>query len=81
MAWGPKRGPKGPDQSATRIAITKLARLEEKCFGPRHKKTDFYEYLEGVLKLYLVWKDQDCAGKEAREVLLEMYPGKVKISQ
>jgi hypothetical protein len=59
--------------------ITELARLEKKCFGPRHKKTDFYEYLEGVFDLYLMWKDRDCAGKGAKRVLAELYPGRVKI--
>ena len=78
MAWGPKRR-HGPDPVATRAAITKLARLEKKCFGPRHKKTDFYEYLDEVLKLYLMWKDGNCAGKAAKGVLAELYPGRVKI--
>lgn len=81
MAWGPKRsqGPgAGPDPVAKRAAITKLKRLEKRAFGPRHKKTDFYEYLDGVLKLYLRWKDRRYAG-EARRVLAELYPGRVKI--
>jgi hypothetical protein len=78
MAWGPKRSER-PNPSATRAAITKLAQLEKKCFGPRHKKTDFYEYLEGVFDLYLMWKDRNCAGKGAKEVLAELYPDKVKI--
>ena len=78
MAWGPER-PQRPRPSETRAAITKLARLEKKCFGPRHKKTDFYEYLEGVFDLYLMWKDRNCAGKGAKEVLEEMYPRSVKV--
>ena len=78
IARGPKR-PQRPRPSETRAAITKLARLEKKCFGPRHKKTDFYEYLEGVLDLYLMWKDRNCAGKAAKGVLAELYPGRVEI--
>ena len=78
MAWGPKR-PQGPHPLATAAAITELARLEKWAFRPRHKKTDFYEYLDGVLNLYLKWKDQNCAGKAAKGVLAEMYPDKVKI--
>ena len=78
MAWEPKRSER-PHPSATRAAITKLAKLETKCFGPRHKKTDFYKYLEGVFDLYLMWKNRNCAGKGAKEVLAELYPDKVKI--
>lgn len=78
MAWGPKRS-QGPDPVATGAAITKLERLEKMAFGPRHKKTDFYEYLDGVLKLYFRWKDRRYAGKETRRVLAELYAGKVKI--
>jgi hypothetical protein len=78
MAWGPKRPP-GLDPVATRAAIKKLARLEKWAFRPRHKRTDFYECLDGVLKLYLKWKDRNCAGKAAKRVLAEIYPDKVKI--
>ena len=78
MAWGPKR-PQGPHPLATAAAITELARLEKWAFRPRHKRTDFYEYLDGILKLYLKWKDRNCAGKGATRVLAEIYPDKVKI--
>ena len=36
--------------------IERLRELEEKVFGPRHGKYDFYDYLEEVWKLYLKWK-------------------------
>lgn len=36
--------------------IEPLRELEKKSFGPRHRKHDFYGYLEGVWKLYLKWK-------------------------
>src|ERR1700692_2239774 len=39
-----------------RSEIEKLRKLEEKAFGPRHGKYDFYPYLEGVWKLFLKWK-------------------------
>ena len=39
-----------------RSEIEKLRKLEEKAFGPRHGKYDFYAYLEGVWELYLKWK-------------------------
>ena len=32
-----------------------------------------------MLKLYLMWKDGNCAGKAAKGVLAELYPGRVKI--
>lgn len=32
-----------------------------------------------MLKLYLQWKDRNCAGKEARAVLAELEPKRVKI--
>jgi hypothetical protein len=78
MAWGPKR-PQRPRPSEAKAAITKLARLEKKCFGPRHKKTDFYDYLNGVFDLYLMWKDRNFAGNAAKEVLAELYPRSVKV--
>jgi hypothetical protein len=79
MALGKNGAQKGPHPFATRAAITQLARLERKSFGPRHKKTDFYEYLDGVLKLYLSWKDRNRAGKEARAVLAKMDQDRVKV--
>ena len=61
MAKGPQQAPKrpGPFSKAAIIDnyIKRLRRIEEGCFGARHKKTDFYKYLEAVLKLYLKWKD------------------------
>ena len=65
----------GGDKSCDHRACS----IRKKCFGPRHKKTDFYEYLEGVFDLYLMWKDRNCAGKAAKEVLAEMYPRSVKV--
>lgn len=36
--------------------IDRLRKLEEKAFGPRHGKNEFYDYLEEVWKLYQKWK-------------------------
>ena len=82
MTKGPQQAPEqtGPfSKAAVDNDIKRLRRIEEACFGPRHKKTDFYEYLEGVLKLYFKWKDGNFAGKAAKRVLAKLYPDRVKI--
>jgi hypothetical protein len=82
MTKGPQQAPEqtGPfSKAAVDNDIKRLRRIEEACFGPRHKKTEFYEYLEGVLKLYFKWKDGDFAGKAAKRVLAKLYPDRVKI--
>lgn len=43
-------------EAKIRGEIEVLRKLEEKAFGPRHGKYDFYAYLEEVWKLYLKWK-------------------------
>jgi len=43
-------------EAKIRGEIERLRKLEEKAFGPRHGKCDFYDYLEGVWDLYLKWK-------------------------
>ena len=43
-------------EAKIRSEIERLRKLEEKAFGPRHGKYDFYDYLEGVWDLYLKWK-------------------------
>ena len=58
--------------------IKGLRRIEEACFGPRHKKTDFYRYLRAVLKQYLRWKD-DNVEKKIKGELSDLYPKRVKI--
>jgi hypothetical protein len=58
--------------------IKRLLRIEKECFGPRHKRTDFYRYLKPVLKGYLEWKD-DKMRKESQRLLAELYPKRVKV--
>jgi len=58
--------------------IKRLRRIEAECFGPRHKKTDFYRYLKPVLKGYLKWKD-DKKRKKSQKLLAELYPKRVKV--
>ena len=53
--------------------------IRKKVLRTAAQKADFYEYLEGVFDLYLMWKDRNCAGKGAKEVLAEMYPRSVKV--
>ena len=44
-------------EAKIRSEIERLRKLEEKAFGPRHGKYDFYDYLEEVWELYLKWKE------------------------
>ena len=62
----------------TKREIEMLRKIEEKVFGPRHGKTDFYEYLEAVLKLYADWK---AGGKAKKRVprLARLYKAEVKL--
>ena len=82
MSKRPGRVPKrpGPFSKAAIIDnyIKRLRRIEEECFGPRHKRTDFYRYLKPVLKGYLKWKD-DKIRKESQRLLAELYPKRVKV--
>jgi hypothetical protein len=57
--------------------IKKLRALEETAFGPRHGKYDFYDYLEGVWKLYSKWKGANKAQSRARR-LASMYKFKLR---
>lgn len=49
-------------------AIEALRELERKVFGPRHGKTDFYEYLEGVFRLYSQWRADGKSKERAMQV-------------
>jgi len=62
----------------TKREIEVLRKIEEKVFGPRHGKTDFYEYLEAVLKLYADWKAGGKAKKRADRVA-RLYKAEVKL--
>src|SRR6185312_16317616 len=57
--------------------IEKLRILEEKAFGPRHGKYDFYVYLEKVWELYLSWKAANKAQSRAKR-LASMYKFKLR---
>ena len=65
-------------KAAREREIERLRRLERKAFGPRHKKTGFYDYLEAVWKLYLKWKAANKRLVRARQ-LAELYKDKVKL--
>ena len=55
-----------------RVQIKRLARSEERAFGPRSGRFDFYDYLEDVLKVYWSWQD-DKARKTRCEEVSELY--------
>jgi hypothetical protein len=57
--------------------IEALKELEKKAFGPRHRKTDFYRYLEGVLKLCRKWKEEKNR-KTRKEQLAKFYKIKLR---
>ena len=60
-----------------RDEIERLRALEEKAFGPRHGKYDFYEYLEEVWELYSKWKEANKAQAHAKR-LAAMYKFKLR---
>ena len=62
----------------TKREIETMRKIEEKVFGPRHGKTDFYEYLEAVLKLYADWKAGDKVKKRVPR-LARLYKNEVKL--
>lgn len=62
----------------TKREIETVRKIEEKVFGPRHGKTDFYEYLEAVLKLYADWKAGDKVKKRVPR-LARLYKDEVKL--
>jgi hypothetical protein len=47
--------------------IKELRRLENQAFGPRHRKTDFYEYLKAIYKAW-DWTDAKTASRVGRQV-------------
>jgi ribonuclease HI len=55
-------------QAEIKAAIEALRELEEKSFGPRHGKTDFYDYLEGVWRLHSLWRADGKSKERARQV-------------
>ena len=57
--------------------IERLRALEEKAFGPRHGKYDFYDYLEEVWELYSKWKEANTAQTRAKR-LASMYKFKLR---
>ena len=60
------------DDERLRAQIERLARSEERAFGPRSEQFDFYDYLEAVLKVYWSWKD-DGARKTRRARVRKLY--------
>ena len=60
-----------------RSEIEVLRALEERAFGPRHGKFDFYDYLDGVWKLYSKWKEANKAQTRAKR-LASMYKFKLR---
>jgi hypothetical protein len=64
-------------EAKIRSEIEVLRALEEKAFGPRHGKYDFYVYLEAVWKLYLKWKEARRTQARAKR-LAAMYKFKLR---
>jgi hypothetical protein len=64
-------------EAKIRSEIEVLRELEEKAFGPRHGKFDFYDYLEGAWKLYSKWKEANKAQTRAKR-LASMYKFKLR---
>ena len=64
-------------EAKIRSEIEMLRKLEEKAFGPRHGKYDFYDYLEGVWKLYLKWKGAKKSQTRAKRIS-SMYKFKLR---
>jgi hypothetical protein len=57
--------------------VEELRELEKKAFGPRHGKTDFYEYLEAVWNRYLKWKG-DNKRQARKKQLAKFYKVKLR---
>jgi hypothetical protein len=66
-------------EAKRKAEIEKLRELEKKAFGPRHGKTDFYEYLDGVLELYFKWKAAGKSQTRAKQ-LASIYEFKLRKS-
>jgi hypothetical protein len=58
---------KGSEDEAIKAKIEELRHLEAKSFGPRHGRTDFYEYLKGVYNAW-DWTDAKAAAEIGRQV-------------
>src|SRR5690349_3139998 len=52
-------------RSVVRREIRRLREMEEKCFGSRHGRHDFLEYLEEVFKCYRKWASAKTSYREA----------------
>jgi hypothetical protein len=61
-------GSKAPAwETAIKSKIETLRRLERKAFGPRHGKTDFYDYLKAIYKRW-DWTDPQESARVGRRV-------------
>jgi hypothetical protein len=76
MVWGKKTslrsGQHGPGKAKAweaeiKSKVEDLRQLEKQAFGPRHGKTDFYEYLKGIYNA-CNWTDLEEAARLARRV-------------
>jgi len=59
--------PTGIAAAAIKIKIRELRELERQSFGPRHGKTDFYRYLNGIYKAR-DWTDSAGSTRSAKDV-------------
>jgi hypothetical protein len=62
------RFPIGNTKAELYEIIVTLRELEEKAFGSRHKKTDYYGYLKAVYNVYVEWKDRKKSKRKARQL-------------
>jgi hypothetical protein len=56
-----------PDEQ-TKLEIGTLRKIEEKAFGPRHGKTDFYNYLDAAWNPYSLWEQGNRIRKRTERV-------------
>lgn len=54
--------------------VERLRKLERKSFGPRHGRTDFYEYLGRVFENYIWWMSETGGVRmRVRRLLIDSY--------
>jgi hypothetical protein len=66
-AESPPTAHAGTKTAAIKSKIEELRKLEKQAFGPRHGKTDFYEYLKAIYNAW-DWSDPDAAAEVAQQV-------------
>jgi hypothetical protein len=77
MGWGKKKSSASAERSSAskppawktelKVKIRGLRRLEKQAFGPRHGKTDFWDYLKAVYNAW-DWSDPKVSRQVSRRV-------------